>query len=83
MPVFNDPEDAPGELQRLLLLAVPRNKHGFKSINHLAKLMSVSRWSVQKWIVKNKLPPNRAVQIVDLSEGRVSLADFTRFVYDL
>jgi predicted transcriptional regulator len=83
MPVFHDPEDAENELQKLLLLAVPRNKHGFKSINHLAKLLKVSRWSVQKWIVRRKLPPNRAVQIVDLAEGRVSLADFTRFVYDL
>lgn len=83
MPVFNDPEDAPNELQRLLLLAVPRNKHGFKSINQLAKQMQISRWAIQKWIINKKLPPNRAVQLVDLSEGRVSLSDLTRFVYDL
>lgn len=83
MPVFHDPNDAPSELQRLLLHAVPVNKHGFKSILHLSQLLGVSRWSVQKWIIKNKIPPNRAAQVVDLAEGRVSLADFTRFVYDL
>lgn len=83
MPVYHDPEDAPNELQRLLLLAVPVNSHGFKSISHLAKLLGLSRWAVQKWIVNEKIPPNRAVQVVDLAEGRVSLADFSRFVYTL
>ena len=83
MPVFANPEDADNELQRLLLLAVPTNAHGYKSIAHLAKLLKISRWSVQKWITKQKIPPQRAVQVVDLSEGRVSLADFSRFVYTL
>lgn len=83
MPVYHDPEDAPTELQRLLLLAVPRNKHGYKSIDHLAKLMKLSRWAIQKWIINNRIPPKRAVQVVDLSEGRVSLGDFSRFIFDL
>lgn len=83
MPVYAEPDDAPNELQKLLLLAVPVNKHGHKSILHLSKLLGISRWSVQKWITKQKIPPKRAVQVVDLSEGRVSLADFSRFVYDL
>lgn len=83
MPVYADPEDAPNELQKLLLRAVPVNDHGYKSILHLSKLLGISRWSVQKWIVNKKIPPGRAVQVVDLSEGRVSLADFSRFVYTL
>lgn len=83
MPVFHDPNDAPNELQRLLLTAVPRNSHGYKSLNHLAKMLKVSRWAVQKWVTNNRIPPKRAVQIVDLSEGRVSLADFSRFIFDL
>ena len=83
MPVFHDPEDAPNELQKLLLRAVPVNDHGYKSILHLSKLLGISRWSVQKWIVNKKIPPGRAVQVVDLSEGRVSLADFSRFIYTL
>lgn len=83
MPVFSDPDDAPNELQRLLLLAVPANEHGYKSILHLSKMLNLSRWAVQKWIINKKIPPQRAAQVVDLSEGRVSLADFSRFIYDL
>ena len=83
LPVFMSPDDAPDELQRLLLLAVPVNEHGHKSIASLAKLLGISRWSVNKWINSHKIPPGRAAQIVDLSEGRVSLADFSRFIYTL
>lgn len=83
MPVYSDPDDAPNELQKLLLKAVPVNEHGYKSIRHLAKLLGISRWSVQKWLGNQKIPPGRAVQIVDLSEGRVSLSDFSRFIYTL
>lgn len=83
MPVYAKPEDAPNELQRLLLHAVPPSPYGHKSILHLSRLLGISRWSVQKWIVSGKIPPNRAAQIVDLSEGRVSLADFSRFIYTL
>lgn len=83
MPVFHDPEDAPNDLQKLLLKAVPVNEHGYKSILHLSKLLKLSRWAVQKWINKQKIPPGRAAQVVDLSEGRVSLGDFSRFIYTL
>lgn len=83
MPVFSDPSQADNELQRLLLTAVPVNEFGYKSIRHLAKMLGLSRWAVQKWIIQGRIPPGRAVQIVDLSEGRVSLADFSRFVYTL
>jgi hypothetical protein len=83
MPVYADPKDAPSELQRLLLEAVPVNEHGYKSIRHLAKLLKISPWSIQKWIIREKIPPNRAVEVVDIAEGRVSLADFSRFVYTL
>lgn len=83
MPVFKSYEDAPNALQKLLLFAVPPSPHGHKSINHLAKLLKVNRWSVQKWIINQRIPPQRAAQVVDLSEGRVSLADFSRYVYGL
>ena len=83
MPVYHDPEDAPNDLQKLLLTAVPMNRHGYKSIDELARLLGISRWSIQKWIIRQRIPPNRAAQVVDLSEGRVSLSDFSRFVYDL
>lgn len=83
MPVYSDPQEAPNELQKLLLTAVPVNEHGYKSIRHLATMLGISRWSVQKWITRQKIPPGRAAQVVDLAEGRVSLADFSRFIYTL
>ena len=83
MPVYKNHEDAPNELQKLLLFAVPPSPHGHKSINHLAKLMKLNRWAIQKWIINQSIPPKRAAQVVDLSEGRVSLGDFSRFVYGL
>lgn len=84
MPVFTNPEDAEiSDFQKLLLKAVPPNEDGYKTIVHLAKLLGLSRWAVQKWIVKEKISPDRASQIVDLSEGRVSLGDFSRYYYSL
>lgn len=84
MPIFRNPEEADiSDLQKLLLRAVPADENGHKTIVRLAKLLKLSRWAVQKWIVKGKISPNRAVQIVELSEGRVSLSDFSRFVYTL
>lgn len=84
MPVIREPENADiSQLQKLLLKAVPEDKNGYKTVVHLAELLGVSRWAVQKWIVKNKISPDRASQIVDLSDGRVSLADFSRYYYSL
>ena len=83
MPIYSDPTKAPTALQRLLLEAVPPNKHGYKSIKNLAAHLGISRWSIQKWILADKIPPNRAVAVVELSEGRVSLGDFSRFIYTM
>lgn len=84
MPVYNDIENAPvSGLQKLLLLAVPENKHGHKTLNHLAEMLHVTPWAVRKWIQKDQISPRRAQQVVDISEGRVSLADFSRFIFKL
>lgn len=81
MPTFQGPEDAPDELTALLLLASPRNEHGNKTLNHLAKLMGVTKWAMRKWIKSQRIPPQRVVQIVRLGEGRVDTKDFDAFVY--
>jgi hypothetical protein len=81
MPVYKNIEDAPSDLQRLLLLAVPENELGHKSITHLADILSLNRWSVNKWIINGRISPARAMQVVNISEGRVSLADFSRFIF--
>ena len=83
MPIFSDLDKVENGLTRLLLEAVPYNVQGYKSINNLAKLMGINRWSIQKWITREKIPPGRAAQVVDLSEGRVSLGDFSRYIYKL
>ena len=70
-----------GPLHDLLLKACPPNEAGEKSITILADALDISAWSIHKWVQKGKIPPGRAVEVVDISEGRVTLADFSPFVY--
>lgn len=81
MPTYATPEDAPSGLQTLLLRAVPENDFGNKTLTHLAATLNISRWSITKWIRKGKIPPERAMQIVEISEGRVKIEDFHPYVY--
>lgn len=81
MPTYQKPEDASNALHTLLLKAVPENEHGNKTLAELARIIRVSRWAIRKWINKEKIPPERAQQIVNLSEGRVKLEDFHPYVY--
>ncbi len=95
MPTYEKPEDAGNALQVLLLKAVPENAYGNKTLNHLAKLMHLSKWAIRKWINNEKIPPERAKQVVEISrivgyddkkkpilgDPRVSLDDFHEFVY--
>jgi hypothetical protein len=70
-----------GPLHDLLLRACPPNRNGEKSITILANKLKLSSWSVHKWIQNGKIPPKRAVEVVDISDGRVALADFSPFIY--
>ena len=72
-----------GPLHDLLLKACPADERGEKSITILANSFNppLSAWSIHKWIQKGKIPPGRAAEVVDLAEGRVTLADFSPFVY--
>lgn len=72
-----------GPLHRLLLKACPPNEDNEKSITILAGKFKppLSTWAIHKWIKKGKIPPLRAAQVVDISEGRVSLAEFSPFIY--
>lgn len=93
MPTYHQPEDVESELHRLLLTAVPPNEHGNKTILHLAERMEVNRWSITKWIRKEKIPPERVLQLVEIGKigekpgrdgevkSRVKREDFDRFVY--
>lgn len=81
MPVFHKPENAPDELTQLMLTAVPENERGYKTLSHLAKLMGVTKWAQRKWITAQELPAKRAMQIVEISEGRVDIRQLDKFVY--
>lgn len=81
MPVYKKPEDAENGLHVLLLRAVPKNEYGNKTLSELSRLIHVSKWAIRKWINKSKIPPERAKQIVDLSQNRVRLKDFHPYVY--
>ncbi len=95
MPVFNNPEDSENGLQVLMLRAVPENQHGNKTMAHLAKLLHLTRWAVQKWVINERIGPQRVMQIVEISkivgygddgkpilgEPRVSREDFEEYVY--
>ena len=89
MPVYSDNNMPEDELHQLLLRAVPENELGNKSIAHLATLIPCRRWSVNKWIRAGKLPPDRALRVVEISHsgkpevsgGRVKIEDFHPFVY--
>jgi ribosomal protein L18E len=96
MPTYKSPGDAGTPLHRLLLKAVPENQHGNKTILHLAKVMGINRWSINKWVKADRLAPERVVQLVEVSkikeyredgkhvlgEARVTRAEFDPFVYN-
>lgn len=81
MPVYSSPEKADDELTELLLRAAPRNERGFPTLTLLAEAMEVSRWSIQKWIINQKMSPDRVLQVCRVSDGRVTREEFDRFVY--
>lgn len=95
MPTFTDPSDASDPLTQLMLRAVPPNEHGSKTVTHLAKLMKLTRAALYKWIDHQKLPPERVMQIVEISritgydesgeaildEPRVNRSEFDEFVF--
>lgn len=95
MPTFNTPDEAENGLTRLLLRAVPENPLGNKTVTHLAQLIHMSKAGVYKWLDAERIPPERVMQIVEISkisgydddgepvlgEARVKREEFDEFVY--
>ena len=94
MPTFNDPSEASDGLTLLMLKAVPPNELENKTVTHLAQLMKLSKAALYKWISAQRIPPERVVQIVEISkitgydgktpilgEARVRRDEFDEFVY--
>lgn len=90
MPTYTE-ADVDNELHKLLLRAVPPNAYGNKTLAHLAELIPVTRWSIQKWIINESIRPKWVKRLVEISKigepdgspGRVSEDDFKRFVYNV
>jgi hypothetical protein len=70
-----------GPLHDLLLKACPPDIEGNVSIPRLAEMLEMSSWGIYKWIRAGKIPPTQVVRIVDVSQGRVSISDFSPFVF--
>lgn len=70
-----------GALHDLLLRACPPDANGEKSITVLAGALGITPWAIHKWVKNGRVPPRRASRIVDISDGRVTISNFTLFVY--
>lgn len=92
MPSYEKPEDAVTPLGTLLLRVVPENKHGRKTFTHLAKLIPITRYGLQKWMEDQRVPPKRVARLVEISaldsEGkkidkpRAAVEDFHEYVFN-
>lgn len=70
-----------GPLHRLLLRASPPDDDGVHSIKALAAAIGISVQSIYKMIEKEKVSAEKAVRIVGVSQGRVSIEDFHPYVF--
>lgn len=70
-----------GPLHDLLIQACPPTKDGSQSIPLLAERLKMTPQGVYKWITNGRVPPRQAVRVVQLSRGRVSLDDFTPYIF--
>ena len=70
-------------LYQLLMKACPPNKNGQATVAQLARELGMSRWAIYRWINAQKMEPENVMKVVDIAEGRVTIADFERFVYTL
>lgn len=69
-------------LRGVLLKACPPDPDtGQRSVLILAGLMGLTTEALFKWIRLNKIPPLQAAKVVDVSKGRVTLHDFTPFIF--
>lgn len=69
-----------GPVQDLLLKACPPDENGEVSITKLANRMGITNQSIFRWCRLRAIPAKRAQQIVDASEGRISMDDVLPFV---
>lgn len=70
------------ELHKLLLRLVPKERRDKPRVMfEIADMLGCTRATVYNWIKDDKLPAHRAKQIVDLSDGTITIAKLHKFVY--
>jgi len=70
-----------GPLHDLLLSACPPGENGTRSIVVLAGYIQVSHQYVYRWIKDNRVPARFVRRLVELSGGKLELADFNKYVF--
>ena len=69
-------------LYKLLLLACPPHPTtGKPSIKHIAALLDIKTEAIYKWLTANRVPPLQAATLVDLADGRVTIGDFSPYIF--
>jgi hypothetical protein len=72
-----------GKLHTLLIKACPPDPvTGAQSVPLLAKKLDMSKQALNYAVARGKVRPGLAQKIVDLADGRVTLSDFTPFVFN-
>lgn len=70
-----------GPLHDLLIQACPPSRDGSQSIPLLAEKLKMTPQGIYKWIQNGRVPPRQAVRVVQLSRGKVTLDDFTPYIF--
>ncbi len=72
-----------GALHQLLIKACPPDPvTGAKSVPLLAKKLEISKQALNGAVSRGKVRPGLAQNIVDLANGRVTLSDFSPFIFN-
>ena len=72
-----------GPLHDIMLRACPPDVDGIKSINILAECMNRSHNALFQAIRKGRLTPALALEIVKVSQERVSIDELHTYVYNV
>lgn len=57
------------------------DKDGVRSITVLAHTLGMSAWGVHKWVKNNRVPPEKVKKMVENNPKKVSLSDFSPYVF--
>ena len=72
-----------GSLHKLFIKACPPDPvTGAKSVPLLAKQLDMTKQALNYAVARGKVRPGLAQKIVDIADGRVTLSDFSPYVFN-